>query len=268
MAKQELAVMDKFSLVTGFEDMDDDLREELQDAMEDLDEERGIACRQIKVPSGGGKAYEVEGDDPDDPEIMKEIEAVILFTHRMNSYWDGKFGSSENKVPTCSSFDAKTGVNIETGVITNCDTCPLNQYGSDGGGKACKNIRRVYMMLSGRPSIYLLSIPPTSIKEVNKQLARIMGSNKVPYTRMVVRFTLEKAKNKDGIEYSKVLVNRAGMLPQALFEKTAALRKELKAKYTEVAITTADYNNAPAAKTDDAGFVEVPEGEGESLPFN
>lgn len=267
MAKQELAVINNFEIVTGFEGMDDDLREELQDAMDDLDDDSGIACRQIKVPSGGGKAFEVESDDPDDPEILKEIEAVIIFTHRMNSFWEGEYGNSDNKVPTCSSFDAKTGINIETGEVKNCETCSLNQYGSDGAGKACKNIRRVYMMLSGRPGVYLLSVPPTSIKEVNKQLARIMGSTKMPYNRMIVRFTMDKAKNKDGIEYSKVLVNLAGKLPEALYEKTAALRKELKAKYTEIAITADDYATT-APKTDAAGFMEVPEGEGEALPFN
>lgn len=267
MEKQELAVIDKFSIVTGFEDMDDDLREELQDAMEDLDEEKGIVCRQIKVPSGGGKAYEIEGDDPDDPEVMKEIEAVILFTHRMNTYWEGDFGSEENKLPVCASFDAKTGVVLETGEARNCDTCPLNQYAADGTGKPCKNIRRVYMMLSGRPNIYLLSVPPTSIKEVNKQLARIMGSNKVPYTRMVVKFTLEKTKNKAGVEYSKVMVSKCGMLPAELFQKTAALRKELKEKYTEVAVTSEDYNTEKAPVGND-GFMDVPEGVDEGLPFN
>ena len=93
MGKNELAVMKDFQIVTGFEGMDPDLIEELKEEMADLDEERGIACRQIKVPSGGGKAYEVEGDDPDDPEIMKEVQGVILFTHRMNSYWSAAYGS-------------------------------------------------------------------------------------------------------------------------------------------------------------------------------
>ncbi len=279
MAKQELMTMENFHLVTGYEGMDDDLKEELMDAMEDMDEEKGIVCRQIKVPSGGGKAFEVEGDDPDDPEVMKEIEAVILFTHRMNSYWEGEFGSEDNKLPVCSSYDAKKGIVLDTGEIRDCETCSLNQYGEDGTGKPCKNIRRVYMMLSGRSELYLLSVPPTSIKDVNKQLARIMGSNKVPYTRMVVKFSLEKAKNKGGIEYSKVVVNKCGMLPEAYFQTTAALRKELKEKYMEVAITADDYNTAEkptedsfvevntAEKPTEDGFVEVPENAEDELPF-
>ena len=270
MGKNELAVMKDFQIVTGFEGMDPDLIEELKEEMADLDEERGIACRQIKVPSGGGKAYEVEGDDPDDPEIMKEVQGVILFTHRMNSYWSAAYGSGDNTnmPPTCSSMDAKTGVNLETGEVRNCDNCPMNQFVD--GGKPCKNMRRIYLLMSGRPDIYLLSVPPTSIKDVNKNLARIMGSNRIPYTRLVVTFKLDSATNKDGIKYSKVTVEKTGVLTDEQYKQTSAMRKQLKEKYTEVAITSNDYNVAAESEAGvaDADFVEVPQGSQEDLPFN
>ena len=67
--KTALAVINDFQITTGLEGMDPELLAELQDEMEDLDEVRGISCRQIKIPSGGGKAYEVESDNPDDPDI-------------------------------------------------------------------------------------------------------------------------------------------------------------------------------------------------------
>lgn len=257
MAKNKLAVIGDFSIVTGFEDMDEDLMAELREEMEDLDDEKGIACRQIKIPSGGGKAFEIESDDPDDPEVEKEVTGVIIFTHRMNSYWEGDFGSSDdgNRAPTCSSIDAKQGINIQTGEIRNCDSCPLNQFNADGSGKPCKNMRRVYLMMSGRPEIYMISVPPTSIKDINKQLAKIMGTQKIPYTRMVVTFKLEKAKNKGGIEYSKVVVEKSGILPEMLFAKTAEMRRQLKEKYKEVAITLEDFNPAAA----DEGFMEAPD---------
>lgn len=38
----EVAVVNKFDIVTGYEDMDAELLEELQDEMEDLDEVKGI----------------------------------------------------------------------------------------------------------------------------------------------------------------------------------------------------------------------------------
>ena len=86
-AKNELATMESFKIVTGMEAMDEELRAELEDELGDLDDDGGIDAKRIKIPSGGGKAFEVETDDPDDPEVMKEVSGVIIFTHRMNAYW-------------------------------------------------------------------------------------------------------------------------------------------------------------------------------------
>ena len=239
--------------------------------MEDLDEVKGISCKKIKIPSGGGIAFEVETDDPESPDSIKELEAVVIFTHRINSYWAESFGGSDNKAPDCSSFDSKKGVVFDTGEIRDCDTCPYNEYGENGTGKPCKNMRRMYLLLSGKPGVYLLSVPPTSIKEVNNQLARLMGGSKIPYSRMVLKFKLSKDKNKNGIVYSKVGIERVGMLPQEYFKTTAAMRKELKEKYKEVVITSDDYTTAPADPVvDKEGFMDVDAaGEiTEDVPFN
>lgn len=268
-----LATVDSFQIVTGMEGMDEDLLAELEDEMDDLDDVKGISCKHIKIPSGGGKAYEVEGDDPDDPDIEKEIEAVIIFTHRMNSYWEGEFGATAEdgspNIPKCSSMDGKTGVDLDTGEVKTCENCPLNQYADDGSGKPCKNIRRLYLLISGKPGVYLLSVPPTSIKDVNKQLAKIMGIQKIPYTKMVVRLKLETAANRSGIKYSKVVIEKAGILPKEIWPTTSSMRKELKEKYRDVAITSDDYNQgSSSAPVDKEGFMDVDGAITEDVPFN
>lgn len=65
-----LAVVDSFQLVDRYEGIDPELMAELQDELSDLDPESGITCRQIKVPSGGGIAYEVQGEEEGDAEPM------------------------------------------------------------------------------------------------------------------------------------------------------------------------------------------------------
>ena len=118
--KQELAVVDNFQITTGMEEMDEELKQELADEMEDLDETHGITARQIKMPSGKIRVFALEDpDDPDNPETMKEIEAVILFTHRMNARWDNAFGTSEdgNHAPDCSAIDGKNGLEPATGEV-------------------------------------------------------------------------------------------------------------------------------------------------------
>lgn len=216
----ELAPVENFALTTAYDGLDPELAAELKDQMDDLDDESGINCRTIKIPSGGNLAFTVQGDEDGDEDYLKDIEGVIVFTHRMNGYWPNAFGSStnpEDKIPVCSSMDGKSGLNIRTGEVCECDKCPCNQYGSDpngGKGKACKNMRRIYLMRSNDPNLYLLTVPPTSIKEVNKALTRIMASKGIPYTNLIVGFKLAKATNANGINYATVVVDKRGILPR------------------------------------------------------
>ena len=280
----ELAPIENFTIANRYEGMDEELLAELQDELADLDNESGIACRMIKIPAGGGLAYEVHGDEDDEVEYMKEISGVIIFTHRMNGYWPGSYGSGESgedKIPVCSSMDGKTGLWRDTGEIRNCENCPMNQFGSaddgKGGqtkGKACKNMRRLYMMLDGDPNFYLLSVPPTSIKEVNRQLVKIMGSKGIPYTGLIVSLKLERAVNSNGVAYSKVLIEKKGLLPPAASAQAKEMRRQIKEQYQNLAITLDDYAStapveaAPAEAVDQGEFTEVEATDDPELPFN
>lgn len=287
-----LAVIDSFQLANRYEGIDPGLMAELQDEMADLDPESGIICRQIKVPSGGGVAFEVQGEDENDAEPMKQIDAVIIFTHRVSAYWPGAYGGGDDaaKIPACSSMDGKTGFNLGTGEITNCENCPYNQYGTgvdENGnpkkGKACKNMRRIYMMMDGDPNFYLLTVPPTSLKDINKQLAKILASG-TPYTGMIVSFTLEKVKNSNGVAYSKVQVKRNGLLPSNIAAQVVQLREQIKQQYQTLAVTLDDYAAAPpqstksvdvypddeeteSPATNEGAFGEAPSRSDDDLPF-
>lgn len=275
-----LAVVDNFQIVNRYDGLDPELLAELKDEMEDLDPESGIACRKIKIPSGGGISYEVQGEDEGDAEPMKEIDGVIVFTHRLSGYWPGAYGSGDdsNKPPVCSSMDGKTGLNTETGEVRNCDGCPYNEYGTAvdqqgnlSKGKACKNMRRLYILMDGDPNFYLLTVPPTSIRDVNKQLTKILTGG-VPYTGLIVKLKLEKAKNANGVAYSKVAISKSGLLTPQAAAAIAGLRKDLKAQYQSMAITADDYTSVPekgrpvdlyptdseAAMMDGAAFEEAP----------
>ena len=75
----------------------------------------------IKIPAGGGLAYEVPGDDPNSPDSAKDFSAVILYHHPINSYYKEKFTGGNNP-PDCSSLDGKIGVVAETGECRDCKT--------------------------------------------------------------------------------------------------------------------------------------------------
>ena len=104
-------------------------------------------------------------------------------------------------------------------------------------------------MRSNDPNLYLLTVPPTSIKEVNKALTRIMASKGIPYTNLIVGFKLAKAANANGINYATVVIDKRGILPPAVAQTAKAMRQEIKAKYKEIAITTDDYSTSASSNT-------------------
>ena len=96
-----------------------------------------------------------------------------------------------------------------------------------------------------------------------------MGIQKIPYSKMVVRLKLETAVNRGGIKYSKVVIEKAGTLPKEVWQTTSAMRKELKEKYRDVAITSDDYNQGSSSTpVDKEGFMDVDGAITEDVPFN
>jgi hypothetical protein len=75
-----------------------------------------------------------------------------------------------------------------------CAVCPNNQFGSAGKGKACKNTRLLAIkpMADDDDNIYVLSVPPTSIKAFDSYVHTLAGKHRLPPVGVVTRVTLDK----------------------------------------------------------------------------
>ena len=157
----------------------------------------------VKIPAGGGTAYEIPGEDPDSPDMVKEFKAVIVYHHPMNVYYKDKYDGSNNP-PDCSSMDGKTGLTAE-GEIIDCMSCPNFKFGSgeDGKGKACKQKRRIYILREGEILPMLLTLPTGSLQEFSKYIMRLLNKGKKSNS-VVTKFTLKKAQSS-GITYSQAV---------------------------------------------------------------
>jgi len=166
-----------------------------------------LVYERIKVPAGGGLAYEVPGDDAESPDMVKEFKAVVLHSHPVNAFYKEKFNGG-NESPDCSSTDGKMGTDKETGEIKQCKHCPNNQWGSGEGekGKACKEKRRMFLLLEGNVIPVVFTLPTTSIPVFELYATRLLGRGKAP-SRVVTKFSLKKDTSTDGIVYSKVVLN-------------------------------------------------------------
>ena len=159
----------------------------------------------IKIPAGGGVMFESPSGNPDEPDMIKEFSAVILYHHPMYVFYSSKFNGSNNP-PDCLSIDGITGVGIPGG---KCMNCPKNKFGSgENGSKACKNKHQMYLLREGEIFPMVLSLPTSSNRELSRYIKRLLSRGKKSDS-VVTKFSLKKAVNKTGISYSQVQFSTA-----------------------------------------------------------
>ena len=153
----------------------------------------------VKIPAAGSTVFEIPGEDPGNPESVKEFSAVILYHHPLYAFYRNKYTGGSNP-PDCGSFDGITGEGDPGG---SCAVCPYNQFGSgEGSGKACKNRRRIYLLREGEIFPLILSLPTGSLKDFTRYLMRLLSKGRKSNS-VVTRFTLKKATNANGIIFSQ-----------------------------------------------------------------
>ena len=193
----------------------------------------------IKIPAGGGLAYEVPGDDPASPDSAKEFSAVILYHHPVYSYYKDKFNGGSNP-PDCSSLDGKIGIDAGTGECKDCKNCPLAKFGSgENGGMACKQKRRMYLLREGELLPMIMTLPTGSLGEFTKYVTRLVTRG-MKANHVVTKFTLKRAQNSTGINYSQVVCAVDRPLSPGEKQNIAAMTEQVKLIAGKVSVAEAD----------------------------
>jgi len=148
-----------------------------------------------------------------DGKKVEGFSGVIIDASRANSWWEVSFdeGGGGN-IPDCFSLDGIVpSHDSDKKQSDDCATCPRNQYGSDGRGKACKNMKRLFIVVDGENFPYRLTVPPSNIKGIDKYIT-FLSSKGIPYQLARTNFTLVEETNKDNIEYSKIVYKMEGKI--------------------------------------------------------
>ena len=216
----------------------------LTDAMSQELEGLSLSFERIKIPSAGSTVFELPGEEDGEPENLKEFTGVILYHHPLFAYYRDKYAGG-NEPPDCGSFDGITGEGDPGGA---CAKCRYNQFGSgEGGGKACKNRRRIYILREGEVFPLLLSLPTGSLKEFTRYIQRLLSHGKKSLS-VVTRFSLKKTVNAGGIAYS-----------QAQFRVDRVLTEQEQSVVTPLADQVKEYAKHTATSPVDLDeFTDVP----------
>ncbi len=153
----------------------------------------------IKIVHGTNQIFTISG------EPVKTFEAIILYLHRANAWWKNTFvESGGGDPPDCFSrdgdFPAPGCPNKQP-----CFNCVNNKYGTNGDGKACKNIKVLYLLLPDNVLPYKLIASATSLKSIDGFLSILTGKKKTLQLMNII-FSLIQEKSKTGIPYSVLVL--------------------------------------------------------------
>ena len=163
----------------------------------------------IKIPAGGVLQFEIPNGDPQHPDYRPTLTGVILYNHASCAYWPEGDEYNDDVPPLCSSVDGKQGYGEPGGT---CATCTLSQFGSasNGRGKACKNMRVLYLLRSGEFMPLAINLSPTSISPFREFLNQgFVFRNRATYGSLV-EIGLKRQTNPEGKDYSVATFKRLG----------------------------------------------------------
>jgi len=187
----------------------------------------GIAdLTRISFPSGGGTVWEVLQSDGSFKNEEAIVGVVVGFQDG-KAYWEHSLDETGGgSPPDCRSDDLIHGIG-NPGIL--CSECEFDKFGSanKGEGKACKDLRFIYILSGNSLLPKVIVVPPTSLKAVKKAFIGLASEMETPYYGVSLRLTLAKAQNKAGITYSKLVVSTEEKLDEVSYERAKAYKEML-----------------------------------------
>lgn len=133
-----------------------------------------------------GKKFSVE-----DNVLPNPLRTIVVGYSALNAFYDSDYDPDTPAPPACYAVgevskisEMAPAANSPKKQAEKCQGCPQNAFGTadKGKGKACRNMRRVAVILPDEkkevPTIALLTLPPSAYKEFTKyvqQVAKVLN---------------------------------------------------------------------------------------------
>lgn len=137
---------------------------------------------------------------------VESFHARILHHSPANAFWTIPFDQSGGgSIPDCFSMNALQPLIAEGNepISEFCGSCPKNAFGSDGRGKACKNMWRLHVLMEDSNIPKRVTLPPSNIGQIQDFMISLADAG-IPFPLANVLFYLSPKKNKEGIEFSLI----------------------------------------------------------------
>lgn len=206
----------------------------------------------ISMPAGGGTIWEIPTSDGGHKN-EESISGVVVAFQDGKAFWkDSLEDTGGGTPPDCRSVDMIKGEGTP-GLL--CSECPNDEFGSaaKGTGKACKDLRVLYILSGDSLLPKVIVVPPTSLKGVRKAFLALAVEDETPYYGALLNFRLEKDKNAAGISYSKIVVSKEDLLSDGDYKKAQAYNEMLKPMLTGMTVNVINDKQTDSDTVTDEG---------------
>ena len=171
-----------------------------------------VAALAGRTAPASGSAIRVTQDKqfmlPDGTKTPGPLELVIVDFTSKNAFYEGAFDPKNISPPACFSIgnDIKSMVpskNAPMPQSSDCASCPMNQFGSDGDGKACKNTRVLAVLppdADADTPLWTLATSPTANKGFDGYVGQVARIFEMPPIGVVTTVSFDPS-----VTYAKLL---------------------------------------------------------------
>ncbi len=131
---------------------------------------------------------------PDGTKTPGPLELVVVDFVSRNTFYEGSYDPKNIVPPACFAIgtnpkDMTPSANSPNRQSTSCQGCPMNEFGSDGEGKACKNGRLLAVLppdADADTPLWTLSVSPTALRNYDGYVQSVVRAFGAPPVATVV----------------------------------------------------------------------------------
>lgn len=160
---------------------------------------------------------------PDGTTNPGPLHCVILDWITFNSYYEGTYDPANPAAPVCWALDRviedlTPSEACPSKQAEECKSCPKDQFGSAGRGKACKNMRRLIVAApdaTAESTVMTLEVSPTAIRAFDNYVMDIHRTLNTMPVRVVTAIGFDANKAYPSLTFSDpVLHDNLGVMMQ------------------------------------------------------
>lgn len=178
-----------------------------------------VASLAARVQAPTGASIRVTQDKqfmlPDGTKTPGPLQLVIVDFTSKNMFYEGAYDPKNISPPACFAIgnDVKSlapSKNSPAPQASACDSCPMNQFGSAGDGKACKNCRVMAVLppdADADTPLWVLSTSPTANKGFDGYVGSVARAFELPPVGVITEVSFDPSVTYAKLQFGSPVPN-------------------------------------------------------------